>query len=146
MQHFLRSTCCADVTQRYLYQTASGDKDVEERPFLSQQTSLSPSPSSWTGRVFLCLSANKVCKHGQHEQVSSATLASRVLIMFVKFYCSVQPNKSFLPNNSLAKVLLDCLKNLSLTLLNSLKTLTSEHVNVAVGCAAKFSFRLIREL
>ena len=37
MQHILRSTCCADVTQMYLYQTASGDKDVEERPFLSQQ-------------------------------------------------------------------------------------------------------------
>ena len=81
MQYFLRSTCCADVTQRYLYQTASGDKDVEERPFLSQQTSLSPSPSFlWTGRVFLCLSANKVCKHGQHEQVSSATLASRFFL------------------------------------------------------------------
>ena len=37
MQHILRSTCCADVTQRYLYPTASGDKEVEERPFLSQQ-------------------------------------------------------------------------------------------------------------
>ena len=79
---------------------------------------------------FLCLSANKVCKHGQHEQVSFATLASRFLIMFAKFYCSLQPNKSFLPNNSLAEVLLDCLKNLSLTLVNSLKTLASEHVNL----------------
>jgi hypothetical protein len=30
----------------------------------------------------------------------------------------------------LAKVLLDCLKNLSLTLVNCLKTLASEHVNL----------------
>ena len=54
----------------------------------------------------------------------------KILIMFAKFYCSLQPNKSFLPNNSLAKVLLDCLKNLSLTLVNCLKTLASEHVNL----------------
>ena len=42
--------------RKHLYQTASGDKDVEERPFLSQQTSLSPSlSSSELGEFFYAL-------------------------------------------------------------------------------------------
>ena len=54
MQHFLRSTCYADVTQRYLYQTASGDKEIKKYTCI-----FCPVPCG-LGEFFLCAYEKKM--------------------------------------------------------------------------------------